>query len=79
MDPNATWQQLLDALEASDWDTAGEFAEELLTWLLKGGFPPVVFPERRLGDEWSRALARLTCELVLAEPRWAPTRLFDNP
>jgi len=79
MDPNATWQQLLDALEASDWDAAAEFAQVLLTWLLKRGFPPVVFPDRRIGDEWNRAFARFTCELVLAEPRWRPTSLSDNP
>ena len=79
MDPDATWRQLLGALEASEWEVAGELAEQLSAWMAKGGFSPQVFAEHRLSDDWNRCVSRFVCELALAEPRWRPTSMSDNP
>lgn len=38
MDPNATMGLLIDAIAASDWESAEEHATNLLNWLNRGGF-----------------------------------------
>lgn len=79
MDPDATWRQLLTAIEASDWEAASELAENLSAWLGKDGFPPQVFREHRLSQDWNRCVSRFVCALALAEPRWRPASMSDNP
>jgi len=44
MDPNATWKLCNEALEAFDYETALEAAENLSEWISKGGFPPTDCP-----------------------------------
>jgi hypothetical protein len=44
MDPQATWEQLLAAYAAGDWDLIEERASDLLAWLDRGGFPPKCSP-----------------------------------
>jgi len=39
MDPQATWDQLLAAYAAGDWDVIEERATDLIAWLDRGGFP----------------------------------------
>ena len=41
MDPQAAWNQLLNAYRNRDWETVLELAESLLDWLERGGFSPV--------------------------------------
>lgn len=40
MDPNACYQDLIEALLAQEWDTAVALAEDLLAWVDQGGFEP---------------------------------------
>jgi len=40
MDPNATVNEIEIAMEDQDWEQARYLAEDLLTWLDNGGFPP---------------------------------------
>ena len=40
MDPQTTWDELLAAYAASEWDRAHELEEELIICLQGGGFPP---------------------------------------
>jgi hypothetical protein len=40
MDPNATYDMLVDAILADDTDGAIEHARNLWNWLSKGGFAP---------------------------------------
>ena len=51
MDPQTTWDQLLTAYAAGDWDLIEERATDLLAWLDRGGFPPKVLPKSELGED----------------------------
>jgi len=42
MDPNATWQRLLQAIEELNRDEVVAAADDLGTWLQKGGFMPTI-------------------------------------
>lgn len=57
MDPQATWDELLEAYRDRDADRAEEYATALHEWLQKGGFPPDTGGGRALGDDWHRSLA----------------------
>ena len=60
MDPQAAWNEMLTAILQKDWQQAYEFAEGLLSWMKRGGFPPqttaVNMPAR-----WNRAQAEFGC------------------
>jgi hypothetical protein len=45
MDPDATWQSLIQALIDDDRETASDLASSLLGWLEAGGFSPQVLPD----------------------------------
>lgn len=47
MDPQATWQAMIQALIDDDREAASEYAASLVDWLDRGGFSPVIFPELR--------------------------------
>lgn len=66
MDPQAAWNEMLDTAESGDWELAAEYAESLLTWIRRGGFPPIVIPGRPMDDGWNRTIATAACELVLS-------------
>ena len=56
MDPQATWQRLLDAYSAHDWAESKEAAEDLLFWLEKMRLPAADSAETR---PWmTRGIAR---------------------
>jgi len=40
MDPQATWNDIHQALHDKDYDLARELLESLIEWLEKGGFLP---------------------------------------
>ncbi len=65
MNPQATWDRLLAAYQAGDWDSIEEHAQELLHWLDGGGFPPQVIEEPTLGADFNQALAQAWCLLAL--------------
>ena len=65
MDPQATWERLLDAYCDHDWDSVEEHATALLDWLEKGGFPPRTVQRRRLRPPADRLIALSTCRLAL--------------
>lgn len=65
MDPQATWERLLDAYADDDRDGAVEHATALLAWLEKGGFPPRTVSHRRLRPAADRLIALATCRLAL--------------
>jgi hypothetical protein len=46
MDPDACWRDLVEAIQESDYKTAGERAEDLLGWMKRGGFPPKINPRK---------------------------------
>ena len=65
MDPQATWEQLLAAYAAGDWDILEERATDLVAWLDRGGFPPTIIHQRDIDPDWNRALARAGCAHAL--------------
>jgi hypothetical protein len=64
MDPQATWQRMLDAYSARDRIEAIEAAEDLLGWLRRGGFPPQTLPHLPMDNPWNRAIADAACRFV---------------
>jgi hypothetical protein len=67
MDPQAAWQRMLDAYASQNWREATEAAEDLLTWLRGGGFPPQTLSSRSMDDLWNRTLAEAACRFVILE------------
>ena len=61
MDPQAAWGQLLAAYAAGDWDILEERATDLIEWLDRGGFPPMILKQPDIDPELNRALARAGC------------------
>ncbi|MEO1995891.1 MAG: hypothetical protein ABGZ17_11515 [Planctomycetaceae bacterium] len=65
MDPQATWNRMLDAWKHQCWEELQEAATDLGDWTSRGGFPPEVQTEDRMGMLWNRAVARAVCELAI--------------
>ena len=61
MDPQTTWEQLLAAYAAGNWDLIEERATDLIEWLDRGGLPPKVLTRSDLGEDGNRVLARAGC------------------
>ena len=74
MDPQATWDELLETRLQCDWDRAEELANALLGRMQRGGFPPHTIGDRKLGTRWHHAVAYFVCHLVLADVRQARKR-----
>ena len=75
MDPQATWNALLDNWEQANWDEVFELAEALLEWIGKGGFPPNTRHSRQLGVEWNHATAVAACNLAFQRAN----RVLNSP
>ncbi len=45
MDPQATWNELLQAIIDRDCYSASDLAESLIDWMEKDGFAPIAIPE----------------------------------
>jgi len=60
MDPNAAWVALCAAVADARWTEAGELADGLLEWLIKGGYPPEITGVLLFDS----VVARATCESV---------------
>lgn len=82
MDPQATWNSLLEEWAERNWLDVSELAEALLEWLSKDGFPPDTMGNRNLGADWHRELALTMCKFalrrandVLDSPNQIPTEV----
>ena len=73
MDPQAAWDQLLAAYADGDWEQIEERANDLLAWLDRGGFPPMIIQQSDLDSYWNRALARAGClhALEIVRSEWS--------
>lgn len=81
MNPQTTWDQLLAAYAAGNWNQIDALSTALLDWLDRGGFPPAV--SQNLDNEWNHALARAGCQFALdaVRTRWSctsPATLRDS-
>lgn len=45
MDPQTTWNAMIQALVDNDCVAASEYADSLIQWLDRGGFSPTVLPD----------------------------------
>ena len=70
MDPQAAWNDLVDACSAGDSEAIEEAVGALLTWLDAGGFPPQTIAGRIMDPRWNRALAYAACFAALAQSHW---------
>jgi hypothetical protein len=69
MDPQATFQQLLEALCAHEWERVDELSETLIGWLSKNGFPPTTLGDPTLGKKWHRSIATFVCYAAQSHAR----------
>lgn len=69
MDPQATWDSLIQAWSKRHWDEVSELSESLLAWLAKGGFPPETNYPKELGADWDAAVALAACGFALCRSR----------
>ena len=74
MDPQATWLAMIQALIDEDDELASEYAEALVDWLNRGGFPPEVLPDLGQSEDplsfvnqLDRKIAFYVCALVRAD------------
>ncbi len=65
MDPTATLEAMIDAVEAQEFDEAREYAGYLLNWLANGGFPPRGCQKRETRELCEKV--RRSAETVTAE------------
>lgn len=74
MDPEATYQDFLDALAAGDVEIAGHRLSDLATWVTRGGFAPKrLSPTQAPDPELARTLR--VAAVVLA---WAAKDLKNE-
>jgi hypothetical protein len=75
MDPQTTWDELLAASLAGDWDRMDRLATALLDWLDRDGLPPIILSGVQPGLDWDRALARAGCQVALdlLQSQWRTT------
>ena len=65
MNPQTTWDRLLAAYAAGDWDAIEQNATSLKEWLDRGGRPPQILGRDDVGPDWDRALAQAGCRFAL--------------
>lgn len=66
MDPQATWEELLDCYNRKQFEEALAAAENLHQWLQRGGFSPNVTSLVAAGDELHRVIAWAVVQHMLA-------------
>lgn len=64
MDPQAAWNEMLEAIAIKDFFEAELRADALLDWLDREGFPPQTV-SRVLPTEWDRLICRYLCRKVM--------------
>ena len=60
MDPQAAWNEMLEAIFNRDWEIALERSGALLEWMGKGGFPPQT-TRVVMRSQWNQAMAKFGC------------------
>ena len=75
MDPQRTWNDLLNAWQNREWELVIELAEALRSWLDKGGFPPEPVYPMELGVEFNAAIARAATDFAARRAR----SVLDDP
>jgi hypothetical protein len=66
MDPQAAWDEMLDALTRRDWPRAEQLANDLLEWMRKKGFAPQT-TAKPMRPGWNRAMAEFGCMVCLQQ------------
>ena len=61
MDPQATWNELLNAWQAHDWPQVQELTEALLRWLDRNGFAPETVRGHYMGNDWNQTVVAAVC------------------
>jgi hypothetical protein len=69
MDPQAAWDELVQAYDAGDWCSVLDLAEGLEHWLSHGGFPPKTQPGLNMDERWNREVALAACRLAAERAR----------
>jgi hypothetical protein len=64
VDPQAAWNEMLEAILQRDWDQVFEHAGALLEWMRKGGTPPQM-AEVTMPRHWNRTMAEFGCLMAL--------------
>jgi hypothetical protein len=64
MDPEATWNELVEAIISRNRLDAISSARTLIEWLNRGGFPPKV-SLKDLSSDWQSYFCRRACESVV--------------
>jgi hypothetical protein len=67
MDPQATWDQLLEASVERDFDRMEELAEALLQWMERRGGPPKTVNRDDLPRGWHKAIAQFVCYMAKSD------------
>jgi len=67
MDPEATWNLLVEAIIARDPDEARSIASDLVMWLDRGGFPPTISLQC-VSMDWQTYLCKRLCHSVISAP-----------
>ena len=65
MDPQATWDELQDAIRSNDLEITRERALSLMGWLARGGFPPVTSADPVMDADVHRQAAKECCRRIL--------------
>lgn len=74
MDPQASWDRVIDAWNSCDWYTVVDAADALLFWLERGGFAPET-TESHVGADWNRVVAQAACQFALK----TATEVIEHP
>jgi hypothetical protein len=64
MDPEAAWNEMLEAIAEGNLADAKLCAESLLRWLERDGFAPQTV-KRSIPSEWNRLICDHVCREVL--------------
>lgn len=64
MDPQAAWNEMLDAVATSDFFEADIRAEGLIDWLDRGAFAPQTLT-RLLSEDWDKLVCRYPCRKIM--------------
>lgn len=78
MDPDATFRDLLDAVEAGDCDRVTELSETLTGWIAKGGYPPKTLGPWKLGMIWHIAVTKAILRLSKVHVRVVASQKGDT-
>ena len=64
MDPEAAWNEMLDAIAEDNLSDAEVCADSLLGWIERGGFVPQAL-KRPIPDKWNILICDHMCREVL--------------